>query len=104
MGETYTMEITLRNPLPADITINQLEVLHGSSQLRCIGAKHITIPAQSTILTRIYLIPNSVGTLALTGIRVGMIYQGYVQVHLCRIWSDVDSNLHEPIYSLHFEC
>ena len=70
MGETYAMEITLRNPLPSDITINQLEVLHGNSQLTCIGAKQITIPAHSSIATRVYLIPNSVGELKLTGVRV----------------------------------
>lgn len=71
MGETYAMDITLRNPLPSDITINQLEVLHGNSQLTCIGAKQITIPAHSSISTRVYLIPNAVGELILTGVRVG---------------------------------
>lgn len=70
MGETHAMEITLRNPLPSDVTVNQLEVLHSDASLTCVGAKQIVIPANGSISTRVYLIPGSVGELTLLGIRV----------------------------------
>ena len=70
MGETYAMEIVLWNPLPSDVTVNQLEVLHGKALLTCVGAKQMVIPSNATITTRVYLIPGSVGELTLMGIRV----------------------------------
>lgn len=70
MGETYAMEITLRNPLPSDVVVNQLEVLHNDASLTCVGARQIVIPANASITTHVYLIPGSVGELTLMGIRV----------------------------------
>lgn len=65
------MEILLFNPLPADITVNRLEVLHGTADVTCIVAKQIDIPARSTITTRMYLIPEHAGELYISGVRVG---------------------------------
>lgn len=64
------MNIVLFNPLPAGITVNRLEVLHGSAEVTCIVARQIDIPARSTITTRMYLIPEHAGELCITGVRV----------------------------------
>ena len=69
-GEPVLMEITLQNPLPSNVVVDQVEVLHGDSEVTCIGAQQIEIPAKSTITTRLYLIPGSVGELTLSGVRV----------------------------------
>ena len=66
------MDVTLQNPLASTVVLNHIEVLHGSSKLTCINARDIRIPAQSTIVTRVYLIPESIGDLTLSGIRVGV--------------------------------
>lgn len=69
-GDTYVMDVTLQNPLPSTVILNRIDVLHGSSKLTCINARDIRIPALSTIVTRVYLIPESIGDLTLSGIRV----------------------------------
>lgn len=71
--ETYTLEILLSNPLPADIVINRLEVLHGDTEVTCIASHQIDIPALSTVTTRLYIIPNQEGDLRLSGVRVAAI-------------------------------
>ena len=64
------MNIVLYNPLPAGITVNRLEVLHGNTEVTCIVARQIDIPPRSTITTRMYLIPEHAGELHITGVRV----------------------------------
>ena len=61
------------DPLPADIVINRLEVLHGDTEVTCIASHQIDIPALSTVTTRLYIIPNQEGDLRLSGVRVAAI-------------------------------
>ena len=69
-GETYRIDVSLFNPLPAPLSISAFEIVQASFQLRCITARKMLIPAHSSITTAMYVIPESCGELTLNQIRV----------------------------------
>ncbi|KAK8814936.1 hypothetical protein WA556_006973 [Blastocystis sp. ATCC 50177/Nand II] len=79
LGETYRVEVTLQNPLPAPVTVSAIEVLTASSTLRCISARSTVLPAHASTTTHLFVIPTACGEMRFTGLRVQI---GHVRSHV----------------------
>ena len=89
LGETYRVEVTLQNPLPAAVTVSAMEVLTASSTLRCISARSTVLPAHASTTTHLFVIPTACGEMRFTGLRVAFSLSSHSQVQIGHVRSHV---------------
>ena len=70
MNETYRIDISLLNPLPADLTVHRIEILQEGSEVTSIAARETVLPAGVNTIIPIYVIPRKEGEMILRGVRV----------------------------------
>ena len=70
MNETYRIDISLFNPLPADLTIHRLEILQEGSEVTSIAARETVLPSGASTIIPVYVIPRKEGEMILRGVRV----------------------------------
>ena len=99
LGETYRVEVTLQNPLPAVVTVSAIEVLTASS-LRCISARSTVLPAHASTTTHLFVIPTACGEMRFTGLRVAFSFSSHAQVQIGHVRSHVIAAALPPIRSL----
>ena len=100
LGETYRVEVTLQNPLPAVVTVSAIEVLTASSTLRCISARNTVLPAHASTTTHLFVIPTACGEMRFTGLRVVFSFSSHAQVQIGHVRSHVIAAALPPIHSL----
>ena len=99
LGETYRVEVTLQNPLPAPVTVSAMEVLTVSSTLRCISARSTVLPAHASTTTHLFVIPTACGEMRFTGLRVAFSLS-HSQVQIGHVRSHVIAAALPPLRSL----